>query len=444
MNRTNKDKTRQLQLLSQSAMLEEARTPHLIRSTMFIICFCFIVFMIWASQTHIKEMAKTTGKIVPSGYIQSIQHLEGGIIEQILVRDDDTVKEGQTLLILKGDNIKSDYRGAQSKIITTQLQASRLDSFLTGNSTNFDKKCQENPDICSAQKGILTGMLEAQAQEKQVIAKQLKQKIGHLNLLKKELNIARNILKINKQSHKTQKELYQDKLVAETTYLSSLKDLNEQQGKTDTLQIKITQAQDAIHEYEWRLQSIQSTTRNLALEKIGSLEIELAETEELAKKLKQQINRLSIRAPTEGVIKGLNVHTLGGVIAPGKQIMEIVPMTGNLFGEVQISPNDIGHIKVDYPVIIKVTSYDFSRYGSINGTVQGLSATTFSNEQNPEKSYYKGVIALEKSYIGDQAGKNLLLPGMIINADIITGEKSLMSYFLKPIHKALNSAFSER
>jgi HlyD family type I secretion membrane fusion protein len=122
--------------------------------------------------------------------------------------------------------------------------------------------------------------------------------------------------------------------------------------------------------------------------------------------------------------------------------MEIVPTEGEIFAEVRISPNDIGHIKVGYPVIVKISSYDFTRYGSVDGTVKGLSATTFVDEKG--QSFYRGVITMEKNYLGEQPGNNMILPGMIVNADIITGTKSLLEYFLKPIHRALNSAFTER
>ena len=122
--------------------------------------------------------------------------------------------------------------------------------------------------------------------------------------------------------------------------------------------------------------------------------------------------------------------------------MEIVPAGSDLLAEVKISPNDIGHIKIGYPVIVKITSYDFSRYGAINGTVTGLSATTFANQHG--QTFYKGMISLEKNYVGNTPDQNMILPGMIVNADIITGEKSLLAYFLKPIYKAMNSAFRER
>ena len=197
-----------------------------------------------------------------------------------------------------------------------------------------------------------------------------------------------------------------------------------------------------IYEYEWRLQSINADSRENALQQLETLESEQSETVELAKKLHKQVDRLEIRSPVDGVVKGLEFHTIGGVIAPGRKLMEIVPDSKEIFAEVKISPNDIGHIKPGMPVIIMVTSYDSSRYGHIDGKVTSLSATTFTSEKR--EIYYKGVVTLAKSYVGSIPGQNLVLPGMIINGDIITGQKSLLDYLLKPVHKALNSSFSER
>lgn len=138
----------------------------------------------------------------------------------------------------------------------------------------------------------------------------------------------------------------------------------------------------------------------------------------------------------------MEIHTVGGVIAPGQRLMEIVPLDNELIAEVKVMPLDIGHIGTGDPVNVKITSYDSSRYGSIDGTVTGLSATTFSEAQGAP--YYKGQIKLSKNYVGDVEGKNKILPGMIVNADIITGEKSILAYLLKPIHLSMQSAFAER
>ncbi len=442
MGRKAKDKTNQLRLLSQSVMLEEARAPYLIRTTMLLICFSFIAFVTWAGFAQITERATAIGEIVPSGYVQSVQHLEGGIVEEILVHDEQPVKKGQVLVRLRGEGIQNDLKRSRNNLQILDLQVARLRSFLTGDDTEFEKLHNEPSVFSTSQRQILAGMIEANLREQEVIQEQVEQKKEQVNLLKRELATAREGLVIAKTAYETQNKLFNERLVSETTYLAVVRDKNEQQGKVDTLEIKISQAKDLISEYELRLLSSMSETRDGALQKLGEVEREQLETRELYEKLSSQVKRLAIRSPVDGIVKGVEVHTIGGVVSPGSQLMEIIPTDGELFAEVKISPNDIGHIKVKYPVIIKVTSYDFSRYGSIDGEVTGLSASTFTNEQG--NSFYRGVISLGKNYVGDMPGHNVVLPGMIVNVDIITGKKSLLAYFLKPIHKAFNSAFTER
>jgi HlyD family secretion protein/adhesin transport system membrane fusion protein len=330
----------------------------------------------------------------------------------------------------------------RAKLTLLDLRASRLRAFISGDQQEFDLLSKEYHEDSSSEKDILASMIDSLQREQDVLGQQLTQKKKQKELFERELATARKTLEITKTAFVTQDKLYKERLVAETTYLAVVRELNEQQGQVDSLEIKILQSSDAISEYEWRMQSTVTGARDRALQKLGTLESERADTLEIKEKLEQQIERLTIRSPVNGVVKGLEVHTVGGVIAPGRQLMEIVPAGSELFAEVKISPNDIGHIEVGFPVIIKVTSYDFSRYGSIDGTVAGLSATTFSNEQG--QAFYKGKVTLEKNYVGRDANKNHIRPGMIVNVDIITGEKSLLSYFLKPIHKAMNSAFSER
>lgn len=442
MGRKSKDSKNQLRLLSQSALLEEARTPYLIRTTMLLVCLGFIAFVAWAGFAQITEKATAIGEIVPSGYVQSVQHLEGGIVEAILVRDEHHVKKGQVLIRLRGEAIKSDLKRLNKKLQILDLQIARFHSFITGDFSTFETLTNKHSDLPTSQRLILEGMIEANLRSQDVINRQITQKKEQVRLLERELVTAEEGLKISRTAFATQNELFNERLVSETTYLAVVKDKNEQQGKVDALQIKILQAKDMIGEYESRLQSSISEANEKVLQKLGEVEAKRLETQELYEKALFEVRRLEVVAPTDGVVKGLEVNTIGGVISPGSRLMEIVPTGGELFAEVKVSPNDIGHVKIGYPVIIKVTSYDFSRYGSIGGKVTGLSATTFTNEQG--QSFYRGVISLDKNYVGNFPKQNIILPGMIVNVDIITGTKSLLAYFLKPIHKALNSAFSER
>ncbi len=443
MKKTNKSPKNQLRILSQSAMLEEARTPYLIRTSMLVICFSFMAFIIWAAVTQIKEMARATGEITPSSHVQFIQHFEGGIVDEILVQDDDQVKAGQVLLRLLGDNVQSDFHRLQAKVINLEFKSAGLRTYLSGDTRFTEAVRIKYPDATdSSHAEILAGMIKAHEQEKQVLGQQLTQKQKQVRLFRKELTTAEKALEIAETAFATQEELYEERLVPETTYLSALRDINSQRGEIGSLEIKIQQALDTISEYEWRLQSMESNARDQALQSLGKLDSDYTESRELLVKLQKQIDRLSVRSPVAGIVKGLEIHTLGGVIAPGSRLMEIVPVESELRAEIRISPNDIGHIKIGYPAIVKVTSYDFSRYGTIDGIVSGLSATTFTEEKG--QAYYKGIVSMEKKYVGSSPGENVILPGMIVNVDIITGEKSLLAYFLKPIHKALNSSFSER
>jgi len=433
--KVKQDRNQQLRLLGLTAVLEEATTPYLVRMSTLIISLAFISFLIWTGFAKIKEVARTVGEIVPSGHVQVIQHLEGGMVEEILVHEDELVEKGQILLRIRGESIKADL----SRLITRQSyirgREDRLKSFLDSN--HSVPKTTEGEEY-----NILSGMLVAQQHEKEVLKEQIIQKNEQIHLLKQEKITVLKNLEIAEQSFRTQKELYEERLVPQTNYLNALQEITARRGQLGTMDIQITQAENSVKEFEWRLQSQDSKSRDDVLQQLGLVKNEMVENKELIAKLETQIKRLELRSPAHGIVKGLEIHTIGGVVPPGQPLMEIVPLNEELLVEVKVSPADIGHVKRGDHVTVKVTTFDFSRYGSINGTITGLSATTFTSEQGAP--YYKGVIKLEKHYVGNNPEMNKVLPGMIVNADVITGEKSLLAYLLKPIHRSLNSAFIER
>lgn len=159
-------------------------------------------------------------------------------------------------------------------------------------------------------------------------------------------------------------------------------------------------------------------------------------------KLEDRANRLEIRAPVRGIVKGLQAHTIGGVIAPGALVLEIVPMDEELVVEARVATTHVGHVEVGQPVTVKVLTYDFARYGGIPGRLRSVSASTFVAED--ETPYYKAVIALDRNYVGGDPNRNLVLPGMTVQADIKTGRKTLLQYLLKPVYSSIDEAFQER
>jgi len=431
--KTKHDTNQQLRLLGLTAVLEEATTPYLIRTSTLIVSVAFLSFLVWTGFAKIKEVARTVGEIVPSGHIQVIQHLEGGIVDEILVEEDELVNPDQVLLRIRGESIKADHARLITRKNLLEQRRARLTAFLND---------ENPPDSSDPDNAVLSGMFLAQNDEVQVLKEQIVQKNEQIGLLKREQTTILKNLSIAKESFQTQKELYEERLVPQTNYLNALQEINARSGQLDAMVIQIRQAEQAVKEFEWRLQSLGSKSKDNVLQQLAVLEDDLAENKDLIDKLNQQISRLELRSPAHGLVKGLEIHTVGGIIPPGQPLMEIVPLGKELVAEVKVSPNDIGHIKTGDHVTVKVTAFDFSRYGSIDGTVTALSATTFTNPQGAP--YYKGMIKLGKHYVGNNPEMNKVLPGMIVNADIITGEKSLLAYLLKPIHRSLNSAFIER
>lgn len=429
------DQNQQLRLLGLTSVLEEASTPYLVRTSTLIISVAFISFLIWTGFAKIKEVARTVGEIVPSGHIQVIQHLEGGMVDEILVQEDELVVKDQVLLRIRGESIKSDLNQLVTRQKYLQAREERLKKFLAPKQSVTGQNSDQEYDI-------LKGMLVAHEDEKQVLKEQIVQKNEQIRLLEEERKTILKNLEIAEQSFNTQKELYEERLVPQTNYLNALLEITARRGQLSTMEIQITQARNSVKEFEWRLQSQDSRSRDDVLQKLDLIQSEMVENRALIAKLKKQIERLELRSPAHGIVKGLEVHTIGGVIPPGQPLMEIVPLNEELLAEVKVSPGDIGHVKKGDQVTVKVTTFDFSRYGAIEGTITALSATTFTSEQGTP--YYKGVIKLKKHYVGNDPKKNQVLPGMIVNADVITGEKSLLAYLLKPIHRSLNSAFIER
>ncbi len=441
--RTSQDKNRQLRLLGLTSILEEATTPYLIRTSTLIVSLAFLSFLVWTGFAKIKEVARTVGEIVPSGHIQVIQHLEGGIVDEILVEEDALVSKGQILLRIRGEAIKADLDRLITKKNLLDQRRQRLSAFLdNADMSTTDISTLKNARQPVSNHNILSGMLLAQKNEIQVLKEQITQKHEQLVLLKREKSTIEKNLKITRKSFQTQKQLYEERLVPQTNYLNALQEVNARKGQLDAMTIQIRQAEQSVKEFEWRLESQGSKSRDNILQQLGQVEDELADNRDMISKLAQQVKRLELVSPANGIVKGLTIHTIGGIIPPGRPLMEIVPLDKELIAEVKISPGDIGHVKTGAHVTVKVTTFDFSRYGAIDGTITALSATTFTSERG--SPYYKGLIKLAKHYVGNDSNMNKVLPGMIVNADIITGEKSLLAYMLKPIHRSLNSAFIER
>lgn len=435
----------QLRYLSQSALIEEKATPYVVRTTLFFISSIIIGLIIWSALTEVEEIAITQGEVIPSKYVQTIQHLEGGIISQINVIEGDLVDKGQTIFTLDGTASKRDLSAMQVKRRSLEYNAIRLKAFIAGQEPDFTKlavKSVNDEELAAEQLKIFNSMKTARKEEKDIIMQQIAQKKSAFAGLEKKKATLKDQMELDQQEVDMQNKLYQQGHISKLKLIEVQKRFNLTKAEYQETENEAEEEKNLVAEYEDRLESLEANAIDNAYQQLNIVETDLSQINETVQKLEEQVDRLEIRSPLHGFVKVLNIKTIGGVIESGQILAEIVPLEGKLIAEIQIQPKDIGHVKTGQKVNVKVSSYDFSRYGTIEGTLEYISATTFVNDDNSR--YYMGRVSVSQNYVGNDSKKNIILPGMTVQADIVTGAKSILAYLLKPIHNSVTTAFTER
>lgn len=447
---------RQLRRVSKAALLEESNHLKLIYRGVLLISVIVFALLIWASFAKIQEVALTYGELVPKGEVQWVQHLEGGIVLEVLVKDGDRVNVGQLLLKLDPTAAQSELSQLRGREISLTLDSERLNAYVKNqpadllkwsnhvinskyntvkNKKQIEKLLEDERSLLHSQNNkrrdqiaILTIIIERQKEKLRQTTVQLEVWKRHIALLMQEFEMYKKLRKEN--------------LIAHKDYLVVLRDMNRSQGEKERLSSEILQTKQAIQEAEGKLKEMDSDFHEQALKELGQINSQLLLIRHKIEKLEAQIARTEVKAPVTGIIKGLTAHS-GNVIQPGGKLLEVVPYGKELIAETRIKPHDIGYVKVGEPVTVKVLAYDYARYGSIQGKLSNISASTFLDDKG--RPYYRATTTLSVQYIGGAKGmRKQLIPGMTVEANIATGEKTLMQYLLKPIQKTTEAAFKER
>jgi HlyD family secretion protein/adhesin transport system membrane fusion protein len=432
---------KQKRYLSQAVQLEEAANPTIVRLTMVTASLAILAFIGWAAVTNINEVARTPGEVVPKGFQQVVQHLEGGIIREIKVTEGQQVEKGQVLLVLDGAGSQDDLNRALSKQKSLALQEERLRAFAENRTPEYSSDEKIDAALMKDQKIFFDSMVEARTGERNVIGEQIQQKKRMITTLQSELETARRNYGITKDLYDRRQALNKKGYTSDVQFLETKQQLNEIDGQVKQLQNRISVSRAEISEFEKRLTSLDAQQQDDAYARIDQVMAEKSQNAELIEKLSSRVGRLEVKSPARGLVKGLAVNTVGAIAQPGQTLMEIVPMDEKMVVEVKIQPQHIGHLKPGLPVQVKFSSFDYSRYGFVNGELKQISATTFTGE-NGER-YYRGLIDLSQDHVGRDR-HNMIMPGMTAMAEIITGKKTILQYLLKPVHNAMKTAFTER
>lgn len=407
--------------------------------------FAFIMMaLIWANYATLDEVTRGSGRIIPSTQVQVIQNLEGGILAEIMVAEGGLVEKGQPLLRLDDIRFSSSFNETQIKYYELLTDIARLTAQANQEPLKIPKEVLEkSPELSSNAKLLYDSEISKLKTSTQILQHQVSQKEQELI----ELNANRN--RISRSYSLLKKELtMSEPLVAggamsEVEILRLRRTVNDVYGELSSAKLAIPRIQAAIDEAKQKIEEQKASFHTKAMVELNKNKAELKRSSETILALKDRVNRTLVTSPVKGTIKRLKVNTIGGVIQPGMDLLEIVPLEDQLLIEAQIRPADIAFLHPGQKAMVKLTAYDFSIYGGLQAKLEHISADSIIKEDDGQ-SYFLIRLRTEKNYLEKNAKRLNIIAGMTADVDILTGKKSVLDYILKPILKAKEKALRER
>ncbi|MBN9603233.1 MAG: HlyD family type I secretion periplasmic adaptor subunit [Afipia felis] len=381
-----------------------------------------VVGIIWAHFAVLDEVKRGNAKVIPSRQLQVVQSLEGGIVQEILVQEGDIVKQGQVLMRIDDTKFLADLGEVRERRFANAARVARLEAEVQGlpRPTFSADLTTRAPQAVQTEQNVFEARAKKLAQDVDVLTQQATRLSDSLKLLSREVQLTQN--------------LYTQKVVPEIEMLRLQRQEADMRGQLAETQSRIANARAAF--------------RSQAEEDLAKSRADLAVLEETTKSAQDRVRRADLKSPVNGIINKLNVTTVGAVVQPGANLMDIVPMDDTLLVEGRIRPQDIAFIRPQQNAVVKITAYDSSVYGSLKGKVERISADSIvddKSEQRGEKgeSFYRVIVRTDKNHLGTTEHPLPIIPGMVATVEVQTGEKSVLDYMMKPARMLRDEALRE-
>lgn len=432
-----------LQYMSSLSEAVLQKSPKKSRYILWLVAIALGWFVIWADNAQLDELTRGEGKIIPSHQLQIIQNLEGGILSEILVEEGDIVEKGQVVLKINNTNFTSSFK--ESKLRQNELKAKflRLDAEAHDKSFVYNKK--QNKDLLkqiSYEKSLYESNQEQLKSAIKTAQEQINQKKQEVKELYAKIKQQQAALKLIKEEVQLTMPLVKKGLVPQVEFLKLKRELNGLKGELESSRLAIPRLQSQISESTSKISEIKLEYKNRAKKEFNEVAAEISRISETNTALDDKVKRTLVRSPVNGTVQQLLINTIGGVIQPGMDLIEVVPAQDNLLVEAKIKPSDIAFLRPQLEAMVKFSAYDFAIHGGLKGKLSHISADTITDDKG--ESYYQVRIKTEKNYLGNKSKPLPIMVGMTASVDIITGKKTVLDYLLKPILKAKQSAMRER
>ena len=428
--------------LEAESVMSRSRTQRaqtIVRAAVAIV----VLLVLWACFAHVQEVTKGDGKVIPSRQLQVVQSLDGGVVSEILVREGQVVEEGQLLLKIDETRATSGVRESAAQGFALRARSARLRALAEGKDFIPPKMTDANDAvetrILEEERRLYESKLSELNTMVAINRQQLQQRQQELTEMRARRDSAERSLGMNKQELAKTKPLLATGAVSEVDILRLDREVSRSRGEVEQANAQISRVQASIGEAQRKVQETELTFRNEARRDMADVMGKLNALNEGAVALLDKVDKSQVKSPVRGRVQRLLANTVGGVVSPGKDIVEIVPLDDQLVLEARVMPKDIAFIHPGQNATVKFTAYDFSIYGGLEAAVENISPDTIVDERG--NAFYLVRVRTTKPNFSE---KMPIIPGMTAEVDILTGNKTVMSYLLKPVLKARAYALSER
>jgi membrane fusion protein, adhesin transport system len=422
------------------------------KTIFLLIVAIFLIFILWAAFSKIDELARGNGKVIPTDKIQTVQSLDGGIISEIFIKEGDIVKFDDPLMKIDTTRFQATLEESKQEYFSLLALKTRLEIESTIDIEQdlpklvFDEKILNDSSRYDInEKLLIENRFRELKSSINVLQNQKSQKIQELKEIESTIKKLNDSLGFIEEQRKTIRKLVERGIKSTFDLLDIEKEYNQTRGDLQTARLSISRSNFAITEAENRIKEKINIFKSEASNELQKTVSQINRFEAKLVGDRDRVAKTTITSPVDGIIKQLNFNTIGGVIQSGMDLIEIVPLSDALVVEAKIDPKDIAFINPSQKAIIKITAYDFSIYGGLEGKIVEISADTIVDKESKDgKSYYRVLVKTDKNYLERKGKKLPIIPGMIATVDIVTGKKSILDFILKPILKVKQDSLHER
>lgn len=403
-----------------------------------------VVFgFLWAALSKVEEITRGHGQVVPSQEIQVVQSLEGGVLQEILVKEGDLVKKDQILLRISDVQFSSQEKGTEARFLELEAKKARLKAEASGEAFVVpDEISGKAPQIAANEKALYDSrqkelqnayaILDNKINKASADLSEVKAQIGRLgqnkSSLQEELNITREMVK--------------KRAVPKLEEIRLERELNDVSGQINAQSQKKSGLEAELRGSEKERESQVDQFKSQALSELNGVETEIMGLKENLKSIGDRVSRAELRSPVDGVVNDIAISTIGGVVEPAQKLVEIVPVDDELKIIAKVVPKEVAFLRPGQDVKVKITSYDSQRYGSLKGKLVRIGANSVSDGEG--NVFFEIEVRTEKNYMGSAENPLPITPGMVAETEVITGKRTILEYLMKPILKARDRAFTER